>query len=292
MTATSVKKSEMEAKKVRKTAVAMSVVPLLITLIIFLPCASALAQIQMPFLLPQIQIPSSPPDNTGTSTSKDKVILAIMRSNYPDQNQLVSLYKPYLHSSDYVMTKPNYRNWDYALKLNGMKGVDYFSLADINTNAEKIKQKGGTFIGYDLEKQYSAPSDMANPKDAMTQASKTAHKYGLKLLAIPSHKLTDIYYATFAPLADIYGLQAQAYQPDPTQYKAYVSGIVPKLKSAHPGMPVITEVSTNQGTVSNMKKAFSSVADIVDGVTIWYSNTPADLSKVDQFLRWFDSTYR
>jgi hypothetical protein len=136
-----------------------------------------------------------------------------MRANYPDQNQSVSLYIPYIRSSDYLMTKPNDKNWNYALQLDTQKGVEYFGLDDIKNNAARIKQNGAYFVAYDLEKQYSPTANMVDPVSSMKQASQAAHQNGLKLLAIPSHKLTDLYYASFAPVADIYGLQAQLTNP-------------------------------------------------------------------------------
>src|ERR671932_229592 len=74
--------------------------------------------------------------------TKEKILVAIMRSqNLHVQPQLVSLYKPYVGYSDYVMTHPNAKNLGYAFQLTGIKGVEYFSLSDIRANAALLKSK-------------------------------------------------------------------------------------------------------------------------------------------------------
>jgi hypothetical protein len=237
-------------------------------------------------------VPHGPQEAAAdASSNQNKTIVAIMRSIFETaQDDLVDIYQPYLNPTDYIMTKPDYTNWKFVEQLPSMKGVDYFSLQEIRDNAPILKKMGAKFIAYDLEASYSPQSDLADPVMSMKQASEIAHDNGLKLLAIPSHKLTDVYYNSFAPLADIYGLQAQVYQPNTSEYKTYVQGIVPKLKAAHPGMPIITEISTNQGSANNMKLAFSMVDDIVDGVTIWYKEE--GITKLNNFLEWFDQNYR
>jgi hypothetical protein len=231
--------------------------------------------------------------NGNQSNPPGKTLVAIMRSqNHPIQPQLVNLFKPYLRSTDYLFTHPNYNNWNYAIMLPGIKGAEFFSLAEIRANAAILKAKGAAFISYDLEASYSPISDSSDPIGSMRQASQILHQNGLKLIATPSHRLTDKYYSSFAPLADIYILQAQPYQSNSSKYKSYVDNIVPKLRAAHPGMPIITELSTARGDLQSMKQGFSSVSNIVDGVASWYANTADSLVQLHQFLEWFQQNYR
>jgi hypothetical protein len=248
-----------------------------------------------PFSLPfaaEDSAQASSPTLSVDSFSSGKILVALMKATYSNQPELVNLYKPYIRSTDYVKMKPNTNNLNYAFQLVGMKGVEYFSLSEIKNNVATLKSKGINFISYDLEKSYSPSSDMADPVSSMRQASNVVHNFGLKFVAAPSHILTDKYYSKFAPLADVYDLQAQAFQPNPSSYQNYVDGIVPKLKTAHPGMPVITELSTNKGDLQNMKRAFSLVAGRVNGVVIWYSNTSEDINQISKFLAWFQQNYR
>ena len=244
-----------------------------------------------PFKLP-LTFEDSPQASSPTLTASGKILVALMKSTYSNQPQLVNLYKPYIKSTDYVMMKPNINNRQYAFQLVGMKGVEYFSLSEIKNNVAALKSKGINFVSYDLEKSYSPSSDMADPVSSMRQAANTVHNYGLKFIAGSSHLLTDKYYSNFAPLADVYILQTEAFQPNPSSFQNYVNGILPKLKTAHPGMPVIIELSTNKGDLQNMERAFSLVAGTVNGVIIWYSNTSTDINQVSKFLAWFQQNYR
>ncbi len=227
------------------------------------------------------------------SNPHGKTLIAIMRAqNRPIQPQLVDLYKPYLKYTDYLLTHPDYSNWNYAIMLPGIKGAEFFSLAEIRANAATLKAKGAGVISYDLEASYSPISDSSDPVASMSQASHIAHQNSLKFIAAPSHRLTDKYYSSFAPDADIYILQAQPYQSNSSQYKSYVESIVPKLRASHPGMQIITELSTARGDLQSMQLGFSSVAKIVDGVASWYANTPDSLAQLNQFLEWFQQNYR
>jgi hypothetical protein len=225
------------------------------------------------------------------STSAVKFFVAILQS-YSNQPELVNLYKPHVKYSDYVMTHPNAKNLGYAFQLTGIKGVEYFSLSDIRANAALLKSKGVDFISYDIEQEYSSPDDLIDPVNSMHQASDVVHQNGLKLIAAPSHKLTDIFGSNFAPFADMYILQAQAYQSNSSAYQVYVNNMTSKLKAAHLGMPVIAELSTARGNLASMEKSFSLVANTVDGMTSWYANTPDGLNQLNAFLSWFQQNYR
>jgi hypothetical protein len=229
----------------------------------------------------------------SSPNTKEKILVATMRSqNVHVQPQLVNLYKPYVRSADYVMTHPNAKNLGYAFQLQGIKGVEYFSLSDIRANIASLKSNGVNFISYDLEETYSAPGDLIDPVNSMKQASNIVHQSGLKLIATPSHKLTDKFAPNFAAVADLYILQAQAYQSNSSSYQVYVNNMTSKLKAAHLGMPVIAELSTARGDLASMKKSFSLVANVVDGVTSWYANTPDGLNQLNAFLSWFQQNYR
>ena len=63
------------------------------------------------------------------------------------------------------------------------------------------------------------------------------------------------------------------------------------LKAVNPDIRIITELSTNKGSVSDMEKSFSMVAQYVDGVTVWQESVN-DLSQVKRFLEWYNQNYR
>src|SRR6188472_4364088 len=97
-------------------------------------------------------------NNTTNSTSYPIAFLAFMRTIFQNQTGLVNFYKPYILPGDYVSTVSNSvnpaQNLKYAKLFSNdtLKGVTYFSLAEIKNNIQSLKQQGVDFIGYDLER--------------------------------------------------------------------------------------------------------------------------------------------
>jgi hypothetical protein len=77
--------------------------------------------------------------------------VALLRTTFPDQAQLVDLYKTYLTSGDHVSTisasEDPGDNLDYLKHLPGTRGVIYYSIAQIRENAESLKNTGAEFVG-------------------------------------------------------------------------------------------------------------------------------------------------
>jgi hypothetical protein len=221
-----------------------------------------------------------------------------MRTTFENQEELINAYKPYLRAGDYISTisisppDPAQNLEQLPFSNDKMKGVTYFSLDEIRNNVQSLKQRGVSFIGYDLESEGSPPTDLSDPVASMRDASKVVHQYGLKFLAVPGYPFdTNTYVSQFAPYADIYVIQAQGNESQPSMYKSNVVGAINALRAANPNARVITELSTNTGTLSDMKKSFSMVAQNVDGVSVWPESVKG-LSKVKKFLEWYNAIYR
>jgi hypothetical protein len=119
----------------------------------------------------------------------------------------------------------------------------------------------------------------------MRIASEIAYQNGLKFLAVPGHPVDTARTAgQFASFADLYIIQAEPKQSDPDAYKSFVVSIVNAVKAANTDTTIITELSTEKGTVSNMKECFSLVANYVDGVTSWYENEDDDFSVINNII--------
>jgi hypothetical protein len=225
--------------------------------------------------------------------SGGKYLVPLMKIS-SDQNTLLSIYRPVTDQGDYVLMKPSDANIKFASMLKsaaGNMGVEYFSLSDIKGNASALKSEGVTFISYDLESGFSPPSDLINPVSSMQEAANVTHQNGLAFMADPSHLLTDKYFSSFAKVSDLYNLQAQAFESNPSNYSTYVHNTIPKLKNAHPGMPVSVETSTARGTVFQMEQCFSLVAGVTDGSNTYYTNTKAGFTALQEYLTWFVSHY-
>jgi len=238
-------------------------------------------------------------NNTTNSTSYPIAFLAFMRTIFQNQTGLVNFYKPYILPGDYVSTVSNSvnpaQNLKYAKLFSNdtLKGVTYFSLAEIKNNIQSLKQQGVDFIGYDLERNGSPAADLSNPVGSMRNASEIVHRNNLTFLGVPGYPFnTNAYASKFAPYIDIAIIQAQDNQSRPDIYNASVASRVNALKTANPNIRIMSELSTNNGTLLNMEQSFSLVAKrYVDGVTVW-TESPADLPKVKGFLEWYNHTYR
>ena len=221
---------------------------------------------------------------SGQSLPSTKPSLALLlRAAYPDQTKLVDLYKPYLTDNDYVITFLGAKNLNYAQLLPGSKTVTYASLPDIQNNIMQLKGKV-SYIAYDIEKELSPAEELADPVGSVRSASKIAHDNGIKFMLAPSGILTEKYGPDFAPFVDVYVMQYQAYQKEPSLYKSKVINMANKLKTANPSIELITQVSTLRGSISNMEETFSSVSDHVDGVTIFYGMQDEHIETVREFL--------
>jgi hypothetical protein len=231
------------------------------------------------------------PTPQSASKGGHKVFVAIMRSVYPDQSALVNLYRQYLTSTDYVMCFPNTKNLNYALQLPGIKGVSYFSLAEIQANAPLLKSQGIDFIAYDIERSYSPPNDVDNITASISAAQNIVHSQGMAFMSTPSGNVIRPHVEAFAQYSDIVNPQGQTLQQNASTYAQYIINTSSQLRAVNPSIKIIAELSTVKGDVQNMKQAFMSVAPYVDGATIWYRNTPVDLEQIKQFLSWFRSNY-
>jgi hypothetical protein len=221
-----------------------------------------------------------------------KYFVAIMRNNHDIQKDLLNLYLSYLGSDDIILSHPNERNLQHTMQLPGKHGVQYFSLAEIRSKAGSLNNLGVDIVSYDLEKDGSPPRDLRNPIASVKLASEIVRRYGMEFMVAPSHELTNLYGAQFAKYADVYDIQAQSLQSKPNEYKKFVEQVVNELRSSNPRISIIAQVSTDRGSLDSMKNCISFVAELVDGVTSWYSGDQKALDKLASFVAWFSDTYK
>ena len=227
-----------------------------------------------------------------TVTDSQKHFVSIMRANYDDQSQLVDLYSSYINKADIALSHPNEENLEFTMQIPvGEHGVQYFSLEEIKSKAASLRSDGVDIISYDIEKEYSPSADIQDPVATVREVCQEVHKYKMKCMVTPARALTTQFGAQIAEYVDFYNIQAQGLQAQPSQYKAYVENIVSKLRSANSEMSITVQVSTSRGTLDNMKESFSQVADIVDGVSCWYSNDSEGLNMLGDFVQWFKQNY-
>ncbi|HEU4446341.1 MAG TPA: hypothetical protein VFR94_16840 [Nitrososphaeraceae archaeon] len=231
-------------------------------------------------------------DEMSPADDKNKYFVAKMRADYDDQDELVKLYSSHWNDGDIALSHPNEENLEYTMQLPGEHGVQYFSLSEIKSNVASLKAKGVDIVSLDLEKEYSSNLDLEDPVASVKAASEIVHKYDMKFMISPSIMLTADFGTQFAPFVDIYNIQAQSLQSRPNEFNDFVKEIARDLRSANPEISISTQVSTARGSLDNMKRSISSVVDIVDGISSWFTDDRNGLNKLNGFIRWFNNEYR
>jgi hypothetical protein len=185
--------------------------------------------------------------------------------------------------------------------LDGIHGVEFFSLAEIRQYAPTLKAKGFDYVSYDLEPgaTYSPQSEVDDPVGSVRRASEIAHANGLLLEVAPSRAITTAYGEQLAPYVDMYHIQSQALQGRPADFESYVKTMSEKLRAANPSLKSVTiQFSTNREAASGMtlqetmQHDWNLCSDYVDGLTVWFSNNDASLSVLRIFVDWFDEAGR
>lgn len=157
-----------------------------------------------------------------------------------------------------MFTKPDDRNLGSAFQLSGVKGVEYFSLAQIQSNVAALKAKGVDCISYDTEPAYTPSDEMANSVSSVNSASDIVHKAGLLFMVSTTRKLDLQYASQFAAVLDFYNLQGQALQSRPSEYAAFYKDITAQIRTANPHIKIVAQVSTLRGDLQSMQQCFSS----------------------------------
>lgn len=101
-------------------------------------------------------------------------------------------------------------------------------------------------VGYNLEPgQQHDPAELADPVMAAQQVRAIADHYGKAVAIGLTHDLTLRYGVAMAPYADIWVLQIQRAQNDPTMAGEFVAQMLPALKRANPAIAVYVQIRTD-----------------------------------------------
>jgi hypothetical protein len=188
-----------------------------------------------------------------------------------------------------------------VLSLEGMHGVEFFTLAEIEQYAPMLKAKGFDYVSYDLEPgvSYSPQSEVDDPVGSVRKASEIAHANGLLLEVAPSRAITTAYGEQIAPYVDMYHIQSQALQGRPADFESYVKSMSEKLKAANPNLKSVTiqfstnrEAATGMTLQETMAHDWKLCSDYVDGVTVWFANNDSSVSILRTFVDWLDANGR
>ena len=233
------------------------------------------------------------------STTTKKVLVATILP-YVSLKTQYNIYNPYTDSSS-DRVQINIEDGLTSARLDlvnslppEQKGAASNSVKALISFAPKAKALGFTYLSYGLEKGHSPDSDLADPVASVKAAAAAAHSNGLLLNVATSKALTIQWGPKLAKYADMYHMQSQSLQDEPSKYLDFVKTMAGKLRSANPNLKQITvQLSTQKDPAPGLtlqetfKKDWKNVRPYVDGVRIWFGNDSTD--DLENFVKWFDT---
>lgn len=185
------------------------------------------------------------------------------------------------------------------------KGLEFFSLAELEEHAPTVAAQGFGFISYDLE-SVSPDAEEADPVGSVIAAKEIADNNGIDLMVAPSHAITTTYSDDIAPYVDRYHLQSQPKQDDDTTCDIMLNWInqeITDIEGANSALAgEITAQVTITGNAASGKTAYETAEDCIDrsivtgdghadGVTIFWNAATFDDGSYETLLQYFETNY-
>lgn len=149
----------------------------------------------------------------------------------------------------------------------GRKMVIFKSVAEAN---QFVPQIAGQIdiIGYNLEHAPITPqAEQDDPVGSVAQLRQLADQYGLFLALGPDRTFALSHGPAMAAYVDIFVLQVQRVQSEPTTVRDFVLPLVPQLRAANPTIDITIQIRT-EGDVAYLADLVDSLGQELDGVSI------------------------
>jgi len=161
------------------------------------------------------------------------------------------------------------------------------SLKQINETLSGIGDVKLDYLGYEIGDR-TPVEETNNSIDSVKRAQKLAKDNGLKLLVIPSLKITKKHGFEIVKYSDVYVIDARFYQVA-GEFKKEVEKISNSLRASNPKAKIFVEISTlpegNPKDGVEMYLDAHSIEDLCDGIWIDFYDTPSDIIKIRNFVR-------
>lgn len=193
------------------------------------------------------------------------------------------------------------------------KGLEFFSLAEIQNYADDVASQGFGFISYDLENGNSPSTEVSNPVTSIQTAKQYADAAGINLMVAPSNAIStnnadDI--AAILDNGDRYHLQSQPRQDDDadcTDMIEWINARITEIEGANSDLAgEITAQVTLTGNAASGKTAYETAEDCIDaaittqgtvinghadGVTIFWGGASWDDGSYEDLVQYFETNY-
>lgn len=164
--------------------------------------------------------------------------------------------------------------------------VGYASWAEAEKSIDRLAGSV-EIIAYNPEHWHQTPAvEKENLVETVKWAAEIAHSKGLKLMVTPDRRFAQEKLGEIAAYADIVGLQGQRIQDDPQEFESWVREMVEIARASNPQVMIFVQVGTSQGSAEEMFAAIKTVADEINGISIWVApGTMGELQSFIQMLR-------
>lgn len=149
----------------------------------------------------------------------------------------------------------------------GRKLVIFKSVAEASQIVPQIADQID-IIGYNLEHAPVTPqAEQDDPVGSVAQLRQLADQYGLFLALGPDRTFALSHGPAMAPYVDIFVLQVQRVQNEPTTVRDFVLPLVPQLRATNPTIAITIQLRT-EGDVTYLADLVDSLRGQLDGVSI------------------------
>lgn len=149
----------------------------------------------------------------------------------------------------------------------GRKLVVFKSVVDAEALLPRIGDKFD-IIGYNLEHgPANRPDEQADPVGSVIRMRELADEYGMELALGPDRTFAIRDGVAMAPYVDIYILQVQRVQEDPTAVREFVEPLITAFRTVNPDVQVSVQIRT-EGDTMELRELVASLSDLIDGISI------------------------
>jgi hypothetical protein len=151
----------------------------------------------------------------------------------------------------------------------GRKRVGFASWAEAESQLPQLVGKID-IVAYNAEHWQQTPrEEQQNLPETVKRAAEVTHQLGFQFMFSPDRRFAQDYLGEVAPYVDIIGLQGQRLQEDPEAFAAWVQKMIDTARASNPNVEIYVQVGATRGPATQMLAAIQTVADDIDGISVW-----------------------
>lgn len=134
-------------------------------------------------------------------------------------------------------------------------------------------------IGYNLEQgSQNQPAEQADPVGSAMRMRELANQYGVQLAFGPDRSFALSSGVDIAPYVDLFVLQIQRVQTEPSTVASFIDPLIPQLRQANPDLEISVQIRT-EGDVRMLGDLIERHVALLDGVSVLTSPETTDVAR-------------